>query len=87
MKLRKSSTVVLFALISFGCGNSGSDKCSGALIEVPEGQGFTVPQLMANAAAMGMTQEEAETLIYLEGLSPSATLNAGESLCLDGRPD
>jgi hypothetical protein len=41
---------------------------------------------MAHAAAMGMTQEEAETLIYLEGLSPSATLNAGESLCLDDRP-
>lgn len=87
MKLRKSSTVVLCALLSFGCSNSGSDKCPGTLIEVPEGQGFTIPQLMAHAAAMGMTQEEAETLIYLEGLSPNATLDAGESLCLDGRPD
>ena len=87
MMLPKSCILTFFPLLVVGCSNSGSESCSGTLIEVPEGQGFTAPQLMAHAAAMGMTQEEAETLIYLEGLSPSATLAAGESLCLDGRPD
>lgn len=87
MMLCKSFILTFFPLIVVGCSNSGSEICSGTLIKVPEGQGFTVPQLMAHAAAMGMTQEEAETLIYLEGLSPNATLSAGQSLCLDGRPD
>ena len=71
-----------------GCGRDVSESCSGTLIEVPaDGSGFTVPQLMAHASAMGMTQQEAETLIYLEGLAPQATLKAGERICLDGRPD
>lgn len=85
--------MILGALIAVGlsgCDQEVSQTCSGTLIEVPEGgdgSGFTVPQLMAHASAMGMTQQEAETLIYLEGLSPQATLKAGERICLDGRPD
>ena len=58
------------------------------MITVPQnGSGFTVPQLMAHASAMGMSQQEAETLIYLEGISPQATLQPGETVCLDGKPD
>jgi hypothetical protein len=34
---------------------------------------------MAHATAMGMTQQEAETLIYLEGITPTH-LSAGESI-------
>ena len=87
MTVHKNPAIALFALFSFACSDSGNVSCSGTMIKVPEGQGFTVPELMAHAAAMGMTQKEAETLIYLEGLSPQATLGAGETLCLDGRPD
>ena len=67
---------------------SGGDACGGTLITVPEnGTGFTVPQLMAHASAMGMSQQQAETLIYLEGLSSQATLQPGDTICLDGKPD
>ena len=72
-------------------GSGGGDRasgCAGTLITVPEnGSGFTVPQLMAHASAMGMNQQEAETLIYLEGIAPQATLQPGERICLDGKPD
>ena len=71
-----------------GCTQVGDAGCTGTLITVPEkGAGFTVPQLMAHAASMGMTQREAETLIYLEGIGPQATLQPGETICLDGKPD
>ena len=66
----------------------GGAVCGGTLITVPQnGSGFTVPQLMAHASAMGMSQQEAETLIYLEGITPQATLQPGETVCLDGKPD
>lgn len=41
---------------------------------------------MAHATAMGMTQQEAETLIYLEGISVSTKIGPGETICIDGRP-
>lgn len=40
---------------------------------------------MAHSAAMGMTQQEAETLLYLEGISPNDKLAPGESVCIDGK--
>ncbi len=46
-----------------------------------------MPQLMAHASAMGLNQQDAETLIYLEGISPQATLEPGRIICLDGKPD
>ncbi|MBH1945483.1 hypothetical protein I5L01_14745 [Erythrobacter sp. YJ-T3-07] len=71
-----------------GCTQGGNAGCGGTLITVPQdGAGFTVPQLMAHATAMGMNQQEAQTLIYLEGISPQATLQPGETICLDGKPD
>lgn len=70
------------------CNQAGEAGCTGTLITVPpNGAGFTVPQLMAHAASMGMSQQEAETLIYLEGIGPQATLQPGETICLDGKPD
>lgn len=42
---------------------------------------------MAHAAAMGMTQQETETLLYLEGISTTVVLREGQSICIDGRPD
>jgi hypothetical protein len=65
------------------------EACGGTIVTVPEsgGEGYTIPQLMAQAAAIGMTTEEAQTLIYLEGLSPQATLEPGDTICLDGQPD
>ena len=60
--------------------------CEGTVLTVPSG-GATIPQLMAHATAMGMTQREAETLIYLEGLNPQVTVEGGSTICLDGRPD
>ena len=42
---------------------------------------------MAHASAMGMNQQDAETLIYLERIAPQATLQPGERICLDGKPD
>ena len=79
----------LAALALLGaCTQAGEAGCAGTSITVPEtGSGFTVPQLMAHAASMGMTQQEAETLIYLEGIGPQATLEPGETICLDGKPD
>ncbi len=72
-----------------GCGQGeGASACAGPVLTAPEGRaGATVAQLMAHSAAMGMTPQEAETLIYLEGLNPQATLKPGETVCLDGKPD
>ena len=33
----------------------------------------------------GDEQRDAETLIYLEGLSTSSTMQAGQTLCVDGK--
>ncbi|QWC56548.1 hypothetical protein F7D01_05075 [Erythrobacter sp. 3-20A1M] len=76
------------ALAVAGCGQGGDGQanCDGPVFEVPS-SGATVPQLMAHATAMGMTQREAETLIYLEGLNPQVTIEGGTTICLDGRPD
>lgn len=62
-------------------------SCSGFEINSPQDTTFTVPQLMAHAAAMGMTQQEAETLIYLEGITSVTSVEGGSSLCIDGKPD
>jgi hypothetical protein len=75
------------------CSSSGENDeaaCAGILLSAPEsgeaGSGsFTASELMAHSAAMGMTQEEAETLLYLEGISPSDRLAPGESVCIDGK--
>ena len=61
-------------------------KCSGFEISSSSGRSFTVPELMAHATAMGMTQQEAETLIYLEGISSATSLKPGDTLCIDGKP-
>lgn len=72
--------------ISSGCSENPSG-CSGFTAIGNTGQtSFTVPQLMAHAAAMGLTQQEAETLIYLEGISSTTEIEPGETLCIDGRP-
>ena len=77
------------ALVLAGCGQGGEDEaCKGPVLTASEGTaGASIAQLMAHSTAMGMTQQEAETLIYLEGLNPQATLKPGESICLDGTPD
>ena len=84
---RTAATVLATSLLLAACDQA--PQCSGTLITVPEdaGVGFSIPNLMAHASALGMTQQEAETLIYLEGLAPQATLQPGETICLDGRPD
>ena len=85
--LRVLSIGALLGLLA-ACTQGGGAACGGTSITVPQdGGGFTVPQLMAHATAMGMNQQEAETLIYLEGISPQATLQPGETICLDGKPD
>lgn len=77
------ATLVLFS----GC-DSDSGGCSGFTITGTSTQtSFTVPELMAHATAMGMTQQEAETLIYLEGMTPSTRIEPGETICIDGKPD
>jgi hypothetical protein len=85
--IQKVIMLAASALTLAGCGG-GSDACSGFAITGTSTQSsFTVPELMAHASAMGMTQAEAETLIYLEGISPNTRLAPGETLCIDGRPD
>ena len=86
--MRALCVTALLAIIA-ACSASDEATCGGTLITVPEtgGEGFTISQLMAQAAAMGMTEQEAQTLIYLEGLSPQATLQPGDTICLDGQPD
>lgn len=62
-------------------------SCSGFTITGSETKDtFTAQELMAHSAAMGMTQEEAETLIYLEGISPATRIEPGETICIDGKP-
>lgn len=78
-----------------GCsgGNGSEDKrnCQGYVLTAPDKQvgdfDFTINELMAHSAAMGMTQQEAETLLYLEGIPVTHRLSPGETLCIDGRPD
>ncbi|MEO1969515.1 MAG: hypothetical protein ABGW87_12485 [Sphingomonadaceae bacterium] len=86
------SLVIALALATTACtaSKNGKPQCAGTVLTVPkgaDGKGFTIAQLMAHASAMGMSQKDAETLIYLEGINPQATLKPGETICLDGRPD
>lgn len=74
------------ALLLVAACTAGDKSCSGFEISSPRETSFTVPQLMAHATAMGMTQQEAETLIYLEGITSTTTVEGGGSLCIDGKP-
>lgn len=92
--LRVAPFVLAAALLSSGCDTTDkdvSDQCSAVLLTAPKSKNdrapFTVAELMAHSSAMGMTQRDAETLIYLEGLSISSTLRDGQTLCVDGKPD
>lgn len=71
-------------------GDGEESACTGIALSAPEGEAgtgsFTISELMAHSAAMGMTQQEAETLLYLEGISPAERLVPGETLCIDGNP-
>jgi hypothetical protein len=70
-----------------GCAQPATSECSGFVVTASEDQSsFTVPELMAQANAMGMTQQEAETLIYLEGVSTTAKVTPGQTVCIDGKP-
>ena len=79
----------LSALIA--CGSSVSpaaSECGGFVLEATGGdRSFTPADLVAHASAMGMTQQETETLLYLEGISNTVVLREGQSICIDGRPD
>ncbi|MEW9856487.1 hypothetical protein [Novosphingobium sp. M1R2S20] len=83
---------ILPCLLVAACTGGGDEAaCSGILLTAPAngmaGSGsMSIAQLMAHSAAMGMTQREAETLLYLEGISPSRTLEPGETICIDGKP-
>lgn len=69
------------------CSQDGG-ACSGFTVTgTAEQSTFTIPRLMAHAAAMGLSQEEAEALIYLEGISPDTRIAPGETVCIDGTPD
>ncbi|MBC2778136.1 hypothetical protein [Parasphingopyxis marina] len=82
-----------FGLTLSGCAASDGEPvdeadCAGIFLTGPEigderPQSYTIHELMAYSAAMGMTQEEAETLLYLKGLSPSHRLAPGETLCIE----
>jgi len=86
MKVALCLAIAVSVLTLAGCTQSEPD-CSGFVI-APAGEKttFTVPELMAHAQAMGMTQQEAETLIYLEGISSTADVETGSPICIDGRP-
>lgn len=79
------------ALAACSSGGEGREAtCAGMLLSAPErgeagSRSFTVAELMAQSAALGMSQEEAETLLFLEGISPNHRLGPGESVCLDGK--
>ena len=95
MSMRNLLTLpgLLLTLTAMGCVNNDDDSseqanCTGILITGPEigdtdSQSFTINELMAHSAAMGMTQEEADTLLYLKGISPSHRLAPGETLCIE----
>lgn len=86
MKLHLSKIIPAALLLATGC-TATEQECSGFEVEPMDGDGsFTVPELMAHATSMGMSQQEAETLIYLEGITPTAPLDADGPLCIDGRP-
>lgn len=79
------------AALLFGCGSpevAERDRCDGFLLRAAGGDRSVTPAvLVAHAAAMGMTQQETETLLYLEGISTTVVLREGQSICIDGRPD
>lgn len=78
---------LLATLVFFSGCNAAGDACSGFTITGSSTQtSFSVPELMAHATAMGMTQQEAETLIYLEGITPDTRIEPGETVCIDGKP-
>lgn len=85
MKVALPAAALVSILILAGCAESGQE-CSGFTISSSTGNSFTVPDLMSHATAMGMSQQEAETLIYLEGIDTSTTVERGKSLCTDGKP-
>lgn len=86
MASERFMVVAFFVLIVSGCGET-ERQCSGFEVVSSGGDtSFTVPELMAHATAMGMTQREAETLIYLEGITATANIQAGKTLCIDGKP-
>jgi hypothetical protein len=85
--IRKFFPVLATLFLFSGC-DAGGDACSGFTITGSSAQtSFSVPELMAHATAMGMTQQEAETLIYLEGITPNTRIEPGETICIDGKPD
>ena len=81
------------ASVLAGCAKSDSGPvdeadCHGLFLKGPEvgdedSQSFTINELMAHSAALGMTQQEAETLLYLKGISPDHKLAPGETLCIE----
>lgn len=87
------STAYAFASALAGCANiadypDDAASCIGIFLTGPEigdedSQSFTINELMAHSAAMGMTQDDAETLLYLKGISPSHKLAPGETLCIE----
>lgn len=73
-------------MVNAACAD-GTESCAGFTVTGTATQSsYSVPQLMAQAKAMGMTQQEAETLIYLEGISASTRIEPGETICIDGKP-
>lgn len=86
--MRPIAIALACSLSTFLIACAGQESsCSGFTITGSETKStFTVQELMAHSAAMGMTQQEAETLIYLEGISPSTRIEPGETICIDGKP-
>ncbi len=85
------SILAYLLLAACTAGEDATEACGGFRLSAPEGENtgsgsFSVAELMAHSAAMGMTQQEAETLLYLEGISPSDKLAPGEAICVDGKP-
>ncbi|MDG6078996.1 hypothetical protein E3U23_07300 [Erythrobacter litoralis] len=75
------------AILLAGCSvNEATADCNGTVLTVPA-EGASLPQVMAHATAMGMDRQEAETLLYLEGITPQASLEPGRTICLEGQPD
>lgn len=74
-----------------GCNPSGDTEqegCAGFVLRATGAdRSFTPADLVAHAAAMGMTEQETQTLLYLEGVSSTVVLREGQSICIDGKPD
>lgn len=86
--MRPTMTILAYclALVCTAC-TGDTVSCSGFTVTGTARQtSYSVTQLMAHATAMGMTQQEAETLIYLEGISVTTRIEPGETICIDGRP-